>query len=161
MRREDGSRPGEEPPAANAIRRLRFRAFLLRNTRAGRTQKRGQRSLGLRAEVFQPKGAEDSCIAAAFSMPSMSRIPPAIRFELPGRCNKRSERNTSSISEQTLETPLQETPRMTLSEERPTGFLHLVASAPPRSKTRPAVVFLQAEIMFLKSPEGSFAFLMH
>ena len=44
---------------------------------------------------------------------------------------------------------------MTLSEERPTGFLHLVA------KTRPAVVFLQAEIMFLKSPEGSFAFLMH
>lgn len=42
---------------------------------------------------------------------------------------------------------------MTLSEERPTGFLHLVASAPPRSK----VVFLQAEIMFLKSPEGSFA----
>lgn len=50
---------------------------------------------------------------------------------------------------------------MTLSEERPTGFWHLVASAPPRSKTRPAVVFLQAEIMFLKSPEGSFAFLMH
>lgn len=110
---------------------------------------------------FQPKGAEDSCIAAAFSMPSMSRIPPAIRFELPGRRNKRSERNTSSISEQTLETPLQEAPRMTLSEERPAGFLHLVASAPPRSKTRPAVVFLQAEIMFLKSPEGSFAFLMH
>ena len=127
----------------------------------GERKKRGQRSLGLRAEVFQPKGAEDSCIAAAFSMPSMSRIPPAIRFELPERCNKRSERNTSSISVKTLETPLQETPRMTLSEERPTGFLHLVASAPPRSKTRPAVVFLQAEIMFLKSPEGSFAFLMH
>lgn len=55
----------------------------------GERKKRGQRSLGLRAEVFQPKGAEDSCIAAAFSMPSMSRIPPAIRFELPGRCNYR------------------------------------------------------------------------
>ena len=84
----------------------------------GERKKRGQRSLGLRAEVFQPKGAEVL----------------------------RARRTSFS---------------MTLSEERPAGFLHLVASAPPRSKTRPAVVFLQAEIMFLKSPEGSFAFLMH
>ena len=94
----------------------------------------------------------------AFNEPNPARHPFRTSRE---RRFKRSERNTSSISEQTLETPLQETPRMTLSEERPTGFLHLVASAPPRSKTRPAVVFLQAEIMFLKSPEGSFAFLMH
>lgn len=102
----------------------------------GERKKRGQRSLELRAEVFQPKGAEDSCIAAAFSMPSMSRIPPAIRFELPGRCNKRSERNTSSISEQTLETPLQETPRMTLSEERPHRILASRCKRPAEVKNK-------------------------
>lgn len=138
MRREDGSRPSEEPPAANAVRRLRFRAFLLRNARAGRTQKRARGPWDCGLKLSNQKERRTHALLRRSPCLQCTRIPPAIRFELPERCNKRSERNTSDISVQTLETPLLEASRMTLSEKRPAGFLHLVASAPPRSKKRPA-----------------------